>query len=74
MEGRKKEMDDGFNLPIELIRLGERSPLLTLATHCPYFYYENIERAYKGVWETMSRLSYDIKPEFVWTLSLFLQL
>jgi hypothetical protein len=65
MEGRKKEMDDDFNLPIDPIRLGERSPLPTLATSSPYFYYENIERAPKGVWETMSRFSYDIKPEFV---------
>jgi hypothetical protein len=65
MEGRKKEMNDDFNLPIDPIRLGERSPLPTLATSSPYFYYENIERAPKGVWETMSRFSYNIKPEFV---------
>jgi site-specific DNA-cytosine methylase len=64
MEGCKKEAV-GFTLPVEPIGLGERSPLPTLTTGPPYFYYENIKHAPKGVWETMSRFLYDIKPEFV---------
>nr|AOS89824.1 domains rearranged methyltransferase 1 [Phalaenopsis aphrodite subsp. formosana] len=31
----------------------------------PYFYYENIALTPKGVWETISRILYNIKPEFV---------
>lgn len=31
----------------------------------PYFYYENVALAPKGVWETISRFLYDIEPEFV---------
>ncbi|WOG96029.1 hypothetical protein DCAR_0415360 [Daucus carota subsp. sativus] len=31
----------------------------------PYFYFENVARAPKGVWETMSNFLYDIEPEFV---------
>ncbi|KAL6011496.1 DNA (cytosine-5)-methyltransferase drm2 [Asimina triloba] len=31
----------------------------------PYFYYENVALAPKGVWETISRFLYDIQPEFV---------
>jgi site-specific DNA-cytosine methylase len=31
----------------------------------PYFYYENVALAPKGVWATISRFLYDIQPEFV---------
>jgi hypothetical protein len=31
----------------------------------PYFYYENVVLAPKGVWTTISRFLYDIQPEFV---------
>lgn len=31
----------------------------------PYFYYENVALAPKGVWDTISRFLYDIDPEFV---------
>ncbi|KZV32941.1 DNA (cytosine-5)-methyltransferase DRM2-like [Dorcoceras hygrometricum] len=31
----------------------------------PYFYYENVALAPKGVWDTISRFLYDIEPEFV---------
>jgi len=31
----------------------------------PYFYYENVALAPKGVWTTISRFLYDIQPEFV---------
>ncbi|KAL6649473.1 hypothetical protein ACP70R_013697 [Stipagrostis hirtigluma subsp. patula] len=31
----------------------------------PYFYYENVAVAPKGVWATISRFLYDIPPEFV---------
>ncbi|KAG8384840.1 hypothetical protein BUALT_Bualt04G0160200 [Buddleja alternifolia] len=31
----------------------------------PYFYYENVALAPKGVWDTISRFLYEIQPEFV---------
>lgn len=31
----------------------------------PYFYYENVALAPKGVWDTISRFLYDVEPEFV---------
>jgi hypothetical protein len=31
----------------------------------PYFYYENVVLAPKGVWTTISRFLYDTQPEFV---------
>ncbi|OIW12390.1 hypothetical protein TanjilG_04139 [Lupinus angustifolius] len=31
----------------------------------PYFYYENVALAPKGVWQTISRFLYDVEPEFV---------
>lgn len=35
------------------------------ATGPPYFYFENVALAPKGVWDTISRFLYDIEPEFV---------
>ncbi|GJM95837.1 hypothetical protein PR202_ga12616 [Eleusine coracana subsp. coracana] len=56
----------GFNLPIEGFRSGVRwSTLPTQAIGPPYFYYENVALAPKGVWTTILRFLYDIKPEFV---------
>ncbi|KAL2500064.1 DNA (cytosine-5)-methyltransferase DRM2 [Abeliophyllum distichum] len=31
----------------------------------PFFYYENVALAPKGVWDTISRFLYDVEPEFV---------
>ncbi|MFS8032137.1 putative DNA (cytosine-5-)-methyltransferase [Helianthus anomalus] len=31
----------------------------------PYFYYENVALAPKGVWDTISRFLHDVEPEFV---------
>ncbi|KAL5552640.1 hypothetical protein UlMin_040041 [Ulmus minor] len=53
----------GFGLPneipcdIRIISNDARGP--------PYFYYENVALAPKGVWATISRFLYDIAPEFV---------
>ncbi|TVU00851.1 hypothetical protein EJB05_53699 [Eragrostis curvula] len=56
----------GFNLPIEPFRSGDRWPSLpTQAIGPPYFYYENVACAPKGVWTTISRFLYDVRPEFV---------
>uniref|UniRef100_A0A8I6Y1J5 DNA (cytosine-5-)-methyltransferase n=1 Tax=Hordeum vulgare subsp. vulgare TaxID=112509 RepID=A0A8I6Y1J5_HORVV len=54
----------GFNLP------GYRRPsvpriLPKQDTGPPFFYYENVAQAPKGVWATISRFLYDIQPEFV---------
>ncbi|VAI61655.1 unnamed protein product [Triticum turgidum subsp. durum] len=54
----------GFNLP------GYRRPsvmrmLPQQAIGPPFFYYENVARTPRGVWETISRFLYDIEPEFV---------
>ncbi|XBH88570.1 hypothetical protein VPH35_075841 [Triticum aestivum] len=59
----------GFNLP------GYRGPSMTrvlpeLATGPPYFYYENVARAPKGVWAKITRFLFDIQPEFVDSLHL----
>jgi site-specific DNA-cytosine methylase len=53
----------GFGLPN-----GSRTVNRSLpgqATGPPYFYYENVALAPKGVWATISRFLYDIQPEFV---------
>uniref|UniRef100_A0A453GHQ9 DNA (cytosine-5-)-methyltransferase n=1 Tax=Aegilops tauschii subsp. strangulata TaxID=200361 RepID=A0A453GHQ9_AEGTS len=54
----------GFNLP------GYLQPSVTRIlpkqdTGPPFFYYENVAQAPKGVWATISRFLYDIQPEFV---------
>uniref|UniRef100_A0A804LC65 DNA (cytosine-5-)-methyltransferase n=1 Tax=Zea mays TaxID=4577 RepID=A0A804LC65_MAIZE len=54
----------GFNLPDHWTRPVDRS-LPTQAIGPPYFYYENVALAPKGVWTTISRFLYDIQPEFV---------
>lgn len=54
----------GFSLPSERFRSVHRS-LPSTAIGPPYFYYENVALAPKGVWTTISRFLYDIQPEFV---------
>jgi hypothetical protein len=54
----------GFNLPVQWTRPVNRS-LPSQAMGPPYFYYENVALAPKGVWTTISRFLYDIQPEFV---------
>ncbi|XP_010453588.1 PREDICTED: DNA (cytosine-5)-methyltransferase DRM2-like [Camelina sativa] len=54
----------GFGLPNEPGLITHRK-LPELARGPPFFYYENVALAPKGVWETISRHLYDILPEFV---------
>ncbi|XP_042500571.1 DNA (cytosine-5)-methyltransferase DRM2-like isoform X2 [Macadamia integrifolia] len=54
----------GFGVPGEPAVMIHRT-LPEGATGSPYFYYENVALAPKGVWRTISRFLYDIEPEFV---------
>jgi hypothetical protein len=54
----------GFSLPNERMRAFDRR-LHAQAFGTPFFYYENVALAPKGVWATISRFLYDIQPEFV---------
>ncbi|XP_010492275.1 PREDICTED: DNA (cytosine-5)-methyltransferase DRM2-like [Camelina sativa] len=54
----------GFGLPNEPGLITSRK-LPELARGPPFFYYENVALAPKGVWETISRHLYEILPEFV---------
>ncbi|KAJ0985072.1 hypothetical protein J5N97_003428 [Dioscorea zingiberensis] len=54
----------GFSLPNQKMKPVNRM-LPEAAIGPPYFYYENVALAPKGVWETISRFLYDIEPEFV---------
>ncbi|KAF7059226.1 hypothetical protein CFC21_066158 [Triticum aestivum] len=54
----------GFNLPNDRLRSVTRR-LPQQAIGPPFFYYENVALAPKGVWATISRFLYDIEPEFV---------
>ncbi|XP_057521723.1 DNA (cytosine-5)-methyltransferase DRM2-like [Amaranthus tricolor] len=76
--GRKKqksflEEDEPLRLPKPMIGFGVPNMSLphfhrTLpeaALSPPYFYYENVALAPKGVWDTISRFLYDVQPEFV---------
>ncbi|PKU69055.1 DNA (cytosine-5)-methyltransferase DRM2 isoform X1 [Dendrobium catenatum] len=53
----------GFGIPFE--KCITRRSLPEAAIGPPYFYYENVALAPKGVWDTISRFLYDIEPEFV---------
>ncbi|KAF3784965.1 DNA cytosine-5-methyltransferase, partial [Nymphaea thermarum] len=53
----------GFGLPNNPITMSRKLPDAAIGP--PYFYYENVALTPKGVWETISRFLYDIKPEFV---------
>ncbi|KAL6867361.1 hypothetical protein ACP4OV_015385 [Aristida adscensionis] len=54
----------GFNLPNERSRSVDRY-LPAQAIGPPFFYFENVALAPKGVWTTIKRFLYDIQPEFV---------
>ncbi|KAL8545804.1 hypothetical protein ACS0TY_005793 [Phlomoides rotata] len=54
----------GFGVPSQQTEHIHRS-LPESAKGRPYFYYENVALAPKGVWDTISRFLYDIEPEFV---------
>ncbi|PIA32617.1 hypothetical protein AQUCO_04400068v1 [Aquilegia coerulea] len=54
----------GFGIPNDQRPLFERK-LPGAAIGPPYFYYENVACTPKGVWDTISRFLYEIKPEFV---------
>ncbi|KAG8083389.1 hypothetical protein GUJ93_ZPchr0015g6923 [Zizania palustris] len=54
----------GFSLPSDRVRPVHRT-LPDQAFGPPFFYYENVALAPKGVWTTISRFLYDIQPEFV---------
>ncbi|CAA7033152.1 unnamed protein product [Microthlaspi erraticum] len=56
----------GFGLPDGTGLMTERpDPIPAVACGPPYFYYENVAMAPKGVWTTISKELYNIKPEFV---------
>ncbi|XP_061998856.1 DNA (cytosine-5)-methyltransferase DRM2-like [Rosa rugosa] len=54
---------NGFGTPADLCQIHRTLP--EAATKPPYFYYENVALTPKGVWSTISRFLYDVKPEFV---------
>ncbi|KAH0984852.1 hypothetical protein GBA52_012029 [Prunus armeniaca] len=54
----------GFGIPSEPCLKTQRN-LPEGARGPPYFYYENVALAPKGVWTTISRFLYDVQPEFV---------
>ncbi|XVF14080.1 hypothetical protein REPUB_Repub09cG0026100 [Reevesia pubescens] len=54
----------GFGVPTESYQITQRK-LPEAAIGPPYFYYENVALAPKGVWTTISRFLYDVEPEFV---------
>nr|WDW19226.1 DRM protein [Humulus lupulus] len=54
----------GFGVPTEPFQRVRRD-LPEAAIGPPYFYYENVALAPKGVWTTISRFLYDVEPEFV---------
>ncbi|EEC67524.1 hypothetical protein OsI_34820 [Oryza sativa Indica Group] len=56
----------GFSLPNDGLRSVHRN-LPDQALGPPFFYYENVALAPKGVWTTISRFLYDIYPEFVYS-------
>ncbi|XP_052204246.1 DNA (cytosine-5)-methyltransferase DRM2-like isoform X2 [Diospyros lotus] len=54
----------GFGVPGEPLLIVNRV-LPNNAMGPPYFYYENVAFTPKGVWSTISKFLFDIKPEFV---------
>ena len=54
----------GFGVPSEPFQSVQRT-VPEAAQGPPYFYYENVALAPKGVWSTISRFLYDVEPEFV---------
>ncbi|KAK4710213.1 hypothetical protein R3W88_004726 [Solanum pinnatisectum] len=55
----------GFGVPTESVPAIVRRTIPEQAFGPPFFYYENVALAPKGVWDTISRFLYDIEPEFV---------
>ncbi|XP_054809543.1 DNA (cytosine-5)-methyltransferase DRM2 isoform X2 [Prosopis cineraria] len=55
----------GFGVPTDETFSITHRTLPEAASGPPYFYYENVALAPKGVWQTISRFLYDIPPEFV---------
>ncbi|KAM3300989.1 DNA (cytosine-5)-methyltransferase DRM2 [Capsicum chacoense] len=55
----------GFGVPTESVPAMVQRTLPEQALGPPFFYYENVALAPKGVWDTISRFLYDIAPEFV---------
>ncbi|RAL53491.1 unnamed protein product [Cuscuta campestris] len=55
----------GFGVPTEICPQFQGRTLPEQALGPPYFYYENVALAPKGVWDTISRFLYDVEPEFV---------
>ncbi|KAL0735886.1 hypothetical protein Bca4012_012096 [Brassica carinata] len=72
-EPRSSADDEPLRLPIPMIGFGvpnepgliTQRDLPAMARRPPFFYYENVALAPKGVWDTISRHLYDIPPEFV---------
>ncbi|OIT05632.1 PREDICTED: DNA (cytosine-5)-methyltransferase DRM2-like [Nicotiana attenuata] len=55
----------GYGIPTESVSTMVKRTLPEQAIGPPFFYYENVALAPKGVWDTISRFLYDIEPEFV---------
>lgn len=55
----------GFGVPTDPVSAIVHRTLPEQAFGPPFFYYENVALAPKGVWDTISRFLYDIEPEFV---------
>ncbi|CAI9260926.1 unnamed protein product [Lactuca saligna] len=72
-KGILSEEDEGLRLPNPMIGFGVPTDthvithrvLPDAAIGPPFFYYENVALAPKGVWDTISRFLYDVEPEFV---------
>ncbi|XP_023735169.1 DNA (cytosine-5)-methyltransferase DRM2 [Lactuca sativa] len=72
-KGPLTEEDEVIRLPNPMIGFGVPSgstaithrTLPDAAVGPPFFYYENVALAPKGVWDTISRFIYDVQPEFV---------
>ncbi|XP_047334253.1 DNA (cytosine-5)-methyltransferase DRM2-like [Impatiens glandulifera] len=67
------EEDEPIRLPKPMIGFGVpndprpwfKRTLPEAAVGPPYFYYENVALAPKGVWDTIKRFLYEVEPEFV---------
>ncbi|XP_024974277.1 DNA (cytosine-5)-methyltransferase DRM2-like [Cynara cardunculus var. scolymus] len=72
-KGLINEEDDVLRLPNPMIGFGVPTDTMVVthrtlpeaAIGPPFFYYENVALAPKGVWDTISRFLYDVQPEFV---------
>ncbi|XP_004489254.1 DNA (cytosine-5)-methyltransferase DRM2 [Cicer arietinum] len=55
----------GFGVPTDPNSIITHRRIPEDAIGPPYFYYENVALAPKGVWQTISRFLYDVEPEYV---------